>query len=109
MSLIIGEKILKFFLPEGESESVSGDYEELYTEAVLAKGKIKALIWFGVQIIKSIWTGISIYVWWSFAMLKSYLIIAFRHLKRNKIYALINIGGLAIGLSVVLFIFLFIR
>ena len=32
-------------------------------------------------------------------MLKSYLFIALRHIKHNKIYSLLNISGLAVGLS----------
>ena len=36
-------------------------------------------------------------------MLKNYIIIAFRNLMRNKLYAAINIGGLAIGLTAFVF------
>ena len=32
-------------------------------------------------------------------MIKNYFIVAFRNLKRNKVFSLINIGGLAIGLA----------
>jgi putative ABC transport system permease protein len=42
-------------------------------------------------------------------MLKNYLKIAWRNLKRNKSYASINIAGLAIGIASCLLIFLFIR
>ena len=33
-------------------------------------------------------------------MLKSYLTIALRNLQRNKLYSIINIGGLAVGMAV---------
>lgn len=42
-------------------------------------------------------------------MLKSYLTIAWRSLLRNKTNSLINIGGLAIGLTCVIFITLYIQ
>jgi len=42
-------------------------------------------------------------------MLKSYLTIAWRNLLRNKTNSLINIGGLAIGLTCVIFITLYIQ
>lgn len=42
-------------------------------------------------------------------MLKSYVVIAFRNLRRQKDYALINVAGLAVGITVVLLISLFIR
>jgi len=32
-------------------------------------------------------------------MIKNYFIVAFRNLKRNKLFSLVNIGGLAIGLA----------
>lgn len=42
-------------------------------------------------------------------MLKNYLIVAFRNLKRNKVYAFVNILGLTLGLTTALIIFLLIR
>ncbi len=41
-------------------------------------------------------------------MLKNYLIIAFRNLRRDKVHSLINITGLAIGMAVVVLIGLWI-
>ena len=66
---LIGEKILKIFLPKGESESIAGDYEELYTEIAKTQGITRANVWYWVQIVKSIWAGISVYIWWSTTML----------------------------------------
>lgn len=42
-------------------------------------------------------------------MLKNYLIVALRNLKRNRVYAAVNILGLALGLTTALIIFLLIR
>jgi putative ABC transport system permease protein len=42
-------------------------------------------------------------------MLKSYLVIAFRNLARQKVYAFINIFGLAVGMACCLVIFLYVR
>ena len=104
----LGEIILKMFLPKGECESVIGDYEELYTEIAQKNGKTRANAWYWVQIIKSIWAGITVHVWWSSTMLKSYLTIALRNLKRHKIYSFINISGLAIGMACCVLILLWI-
>ena len=106
---ILGEKILKIFLPKGESLSVAGDYEELYAEVAQSRGKSRALFWYWIQIVKSIWAGISIYVWWSLTMFKSYMRIALRNIRRHKAYSLINIFGLAIGIAVCILIFLFVE
>ncbi|MCK7515005.1 MAG: ABC transporter permease [Desulfobacterales bacterium] len=42
-------------------------------------------------------------------MLKNYLIIAWRNLKRSKAYSALNIVGLAVGLAVFILIMLFVR
>src|SRR4051812_40996353 len=42
-------------------------------------------------------------------MIKSYLTIALRNLWRNKLYSSLNVGGLAIGISACLVIFLIVR
>jgi len=45
-----------------------------------------------------------LYIYWRFAMFKNYLTIAFRNLRRQKIYSLINISGLALGMTAFLII-----
>jgi putative ABC transport system permease protein len=42
-------------------------------------------------------------------MFKNYLVTALRNLFRHKLYSIINIGGLAIGLAACILIFLFVR
>jgi putative ABC transport system permease protein len=42
-------------------------------------------------------------------MFKNYLATAVRNLFRNKLYTVINIGGLAVGLAACILIFLFVR
>lgn len=42
-------------------------------------------------------------------MLRSYLKIAWRQLKKNRLFSLLNIGGLSIGITVFLLLFLHIR
>lgn len=42
-------------------------------------------------------------------MFRNYFKIAWRNLRRNKLYSLINIAGLSIGIACCIFIFLFIR
>lgn len=42
-------------------------------------------------------------------MFKNYFITAFRNLFRHKLYSVINIGGLAVGLAACILIFLFVR
>ncbi len=41
-------------------------------------------------------------------MLKNYLVTAWRNIRKDKFYALLNVLGLAIGITAALFIFLYI-
>jgi len=106
---LFGEKLLMLFLPKGESESVAGDYEELYKEIAQTRGKSRANAWYWIQIMKSIWAGITVHVWWSITMFKSYVTIALRNFKRHKVYSFINISGLAIGMACCVLILLWIN
>lgn len=105
----LGEKILKIFLPKGESESVAGDYEELYEDLARSQGKCRAFLWYWIQIAKSVWAGMTVHVWWRLTMLKSYITIALRYLKRHKIYSFINISGLALGMACCVLLLLWIN
>lgn len=42
-------------------------------------------------------------------MIKNYIVIALRNLSRHKLYAAINIGGMAVGLAAAILILLFVR
>lgn len=42
-------------------------------------------------------------------MFKNYLKVAFRNLNKNRVYAIINILGLALGLTVTILVFLFVK
>ena len=42
-------------------------------------------------------------------MFRNYLIVAVRHLLRQKLYAFINVFGLAVGLACCILIFLYVR
>ena len=44
----------------------------------------------------------------SSAMLRKYLLVAVRHLRRCSLYTVINIAGLAVGLACCVFITLFV-
>ena len=42
-------------------------------------------------------------------MFKNYLKVAFRSLNKNRVYAIINILGLALGLAITILVFLFVK
>ena len=101
-------QILSRFLKDNDNEEILGDFEEKYSVITESKGAFLGWLWYFFQIILSLPRYLKIKVTWSNIMLKNYLKIAFRYLKRNKIYSTINITGLAIGFVCSFFIFLWI-
>ncbi len=103
-------KILEFFLKNvisfDDRENLAGDFEEMYERISSQRGKFRALLWYAFQIIKLIPSYFKNYTTWSLTMIKNYLKIAFRNLKKHKIYSFINISGLAIGMACCLLIIL---
>ncbi|MEJ0054899.1 MAG: FtsX-like permease family protein [Bacteroidota bacterium] len=92
---------------------IEGDLMELYEERVQKSGKRKADIKFIIDVILLFRPGIIRPAEGhqnlnTYGMYKSYFKIGWRNLVRNKGYALINIGGLALGMMVAMLIGLWI-
>jgi putative ABC transport system permease protein len=90
----------------GDSEHfpLIGDFEEIYSEIASERGALAASLWYWGQIFKSIPSFLSNSMYWSVAMLKNYLKVIFRNIRKHKGYSLINITGLAIGMACCLLI-----
>jgi len=91
-----------------ENFAISGDFDEEFHEIARTKGTFFARLWFWRQCLRSLPVFIKDSVYWRFIMLKNYLKIAFRSLKKHKGYSFINISGLAIGMAVCMLIFMWI-
>ncbi len=105
----IAEKLLKWILPASEKESITGDYEELYFDLFETKGRLFAGFWYRLQVLKSAWSVITVSLYWNFVMFKSYMKIAVRNFRKQKVYSFINISGLAVGMACCILIFLFVQ
>ena len=101
--------ILERIVPFQDRESLLGDFEEKYHHLAEEIGKFRALFWYGIHILKLIPAFISNTIFWSFIMLKNYLKITFRNMKRHKGFSLINISGLAIGMACTILILLWVQ
>ena len=107
------EKLLLFFLKHDLAEEVLGDLEEKFYATLDKKSPAAARLNYWYQAfnyfrpfaLKNISPINSNY----YDMHRHYFKIGFRNLLRNKSYALINIGGLAVGMAVAMLIGLWIH
>ena len=95
-------------LPKTEKQSLNGDFDEIYNDMLLERGKFAAWIWYWWQIFNSLPRIAANSLVWSFVMFKNYLKVSLRIIKRQKIYSFINIFGLAAGMACCILILLWV-
>ena len=105
----LGQWILKKILPFEERLYFIEGIEERYVCELADKGRISALCWY----LKDIICTIPLLIFDSFAgeiiMLKNYLKITLRNLKKHKSFSFINITGLAIGLTCMILMLVYVH
>ncbi|MGD9345770.1 MAG: ABC transporter permease [Candidatus Aminicenantes bacterium] len=91
-----------------ESFALFGDFDEEFQEVARERGHLRARFWYWQHCLRSLPMFIKDSLYWSFIMLKNYLKIAFRSIKKHKGYSLINISGLTIGMAVCILILMWV-
>ncbi|MCP4724218.1 MAG: FtsX-like permease family protein [bacterium] len=104
----LGGKILALLTPEPERKYLLGDHEEIYNDLHKAKNGVYAYFWFWFQVTKALMEFINNTLLKDIAMFINYLKTAIRNFRKHKGFSFINIFGLAIGMSVCLFIIKFV-
>ena len=106
------ERLLLFFLKEELAEEVLGDLDEKFYDLLDKKSKRKARLNYWYQVFNYLrpfafkyFRSNSIFL----TMIKHNFLISFRILLKNKKFSGINIGGLAIGMSLFILIALWIQ
>jgi len=89
--------------------AISGDYEIEYAEISQHHGRAWAFLWLFWNTIQAAFYYSLFIMKWSTVMFRNYLKIAFRNVKRHKVYSLINIAGLTIGMTCVVLLLLWIQ
>jgi putative ABC transport system permease protein len=106
-------RFFRWFCHPELKKYIEGDLVELYEESVQEYGKRKADIKFIIDVLLLFRPGI-IKPWGKnqnlnhYGMYKSYFKIGWRNLVKNKGYSFINVGGLALGMTVAMLIGLWI-
>ncbi len=104
----LARRLLQWFVKEELLEEVEGDLQEKFQQQ-LGHGPIhqaRRAYWYQVVkyarpfAMRRLPISLSIHT----NMIRSYLQVGFRRIKRNKVYSVLNIGGLSVGLAVVMLI-----
>ena len=104
----LAQRLLQWFLKDELLEEVLGDLDEKFDleKETYSLSKARRNYWY--QVIKYIrpfaMRGSFNHPLKNLTMIKNYLKIGFRRLKRNKVYSALNIGGLSVGLAVAMLI-----
>jgi len=98
------ERLLRRIYDEDELQEILGDFEEIYNVRIGGRGRIRAKLWCLAHLVRLVISKAELSFFWSFGMFKNYVTIAFRYLRRYKVYSLITISGLALGLAAFLLI-----
>ncbi len=110
-------RFLHWYCREELVEEIEGDIREIYEETALEKGKLLAkwqYVWHVMRFCQPFaWKRKKDkdyqYTLNSKAMLKNYIIIAYRSLLKKLGYSLVNIFGLSVGITVCLLIVIFVQ
>jgi putative ABC transport system permease protein len=105
---IAGWFIRRMFPDRGRC-SILGDMIETYRYLADDKGLFWARIWFWGQCLKAFPYFLVAESSWRIQMFKNYLLVTVRNLKKNSTYSLLNIIGLAIGMTAFILIALYVQ
>ena len=107
--------LLRAMADPGTLEEVEGDLLEMFAHWSKTTGTTKAKTWYVLNVLKLLRPFAKrkseypqTYLF-SYQMVKNYLKIAVRNLKSNKAYTLINVAGLALGMSCAILIFILVK
>ncbi len=101
--------VLSKLLSGSIREGALDDFGEKYAGIAEERGRGAAVAWYAGQILCLVPAALMESLFWSVVMIQNYAKVAVRNIRKHKAYSLINVAGLALGLTVSLFIFLWIR
>jgi putative ABC transport system permease protein len=88
---------------------IQSDLEEEFQIQSLGKGRPRAVLWYWGQVLFAIWFNFIRSVSFGGVMLRNYIKITYRSIRRHKLFSFINIAGLATGIASCIFIFIWVH
>ena len=101
--------LLRKIIRSNDYDYAMGDLYETYACYNRDRGAWKAWCWFWWQAMVSTPRFLKNTLYWRLMMFKNYLKIALRNIRMSKVYSIINIAGLAVGMACCLFILLWVH
>lgn len=101
----LAKVLLKFLSGKEHLQAFWGDVEEIYCDEVEDKGKLNAKCWYWRQVFRAIPSFCRWYGAQSFAKINNYIIMGMRSHWKSKVYSLITLFGLVLGLTLSTLIF----
>ena len=92
-----------------EKSTLVHDLDEYFSEISIEEKRMNACFWYWKQVMGSMLSLSKQQLIFGGTMLKNYLKIALRNIRRNKSYSFINISGLAVGMACCLLILIWIN
>jgi putative ABC transport system permease protein len=102
-------RILRWFCGSEHFDSALCDLTECFENMAEESGPGAARFWFFREVIRGIPGFVKNGIYWRIVMLRNYVLIAVRKMTRNRMFAVINLVGLAVGMACFLLINLWIR
>ncbi len=100
-------RLMRVFAYYKNEFDIMGDLNELYLQKIKNYGKFRANLWIWRQVVLTMPEYFVSLFTRSMSMFHNYSKIAFRNLKKYKVYSFINISGLAVGISIFILASLF--
>lgn len=101
--------LLRRLLGASVRDSAADDFAERFEHLAAGRGRIPAVGWYAGQAAYLVPVAVRDSLYWSTIMIKNYGVVVLRNFRKHKSYSLINVIGLAIGIAVSTFIFLWVR
>ena len=105
----MAEWLLDHLLDDAGCHTPLGDFQEFFSSLTQARGLAKARRWYWAQILSLIPKKLAQQGQQGGGMLKNHAKMTFRHFSRQRGYSLINLLGLALGMTVAILTLLWVR